>query len=368
MLGPMCKVRLLGLTALALSTALLAGCKEEPAPVVEEEESTGEPPPPIMFQPSNIVLEPMYDVGDVVLEDDCVIGGTSRGSLCNADPATFTFFDHTQSDGSVIGVYVMENLIIGEDTQVDIEGDTAIALVAQSTIVNDGRLYMRPGENGGFGSSDGEITGLGPGAGTGIDGPVNGGGGGGYCGAGGNHGDGGGAGPTYGNEQIVPLVGGSSGGERNSGGGGGALQLVAGQSISVEKTITLPGAGGEDGGGGSGGALLLEAPVVSIGGRLCVNGGGGASGDKSDGVEGRDRADPAAGGQGNGQTPGGDGSGGAELAGADGMSSVMTQQEYGSGGGGAGWIRINTMSGAAEISGALSPGAGSGCMTEGTLG
>ncbi|MEM6994262.1 MAG: hypothetical protein AAF721_27350 [Myxococcota bacterium] len=362
-----CKWRGPLIAAAFVSTIATAGCKEEPAPVVEEE-STGEPPPPIGFQPSNITLEPMYDVGDVALVDDCTIGEGGRGTLCNADPADYVFFDHTQSDGTVIGVFVVENLVITEMTEVDIIGDTAIALVAQSTIRNDGRLYMRPGENGGFPGSDGEVVGLGPGAGTGIDGPIQGGGGGGHCGAGGNSGEGSGSGPTYGNAEIVPLVGGSSGGERNSGGGGGALQLVAGTSIEIEKTITVPGAGGEDGGGGSGGALLLEAPTVSIGGRVSANGGGGASGDKGDGVEGKDRADAAPGGQGNGTAPGGNGSAGLDLAGADGSVNAMTDQEFGSGGGGAGWIRINTMAGEAVIDGSISPGLDTGCATQGTLG
>ncbi|MBL4686252.1 MAG: hypothetical protein JKY37_16785 [Nannocystaceae bacterium] len=368
MLGLTCSRRWISIATIALSTTSIGACKEDPAPVVESEESTGEPPPPIDFQPSNIELEPMYEVGDVTLDLDCTIGDGGRGTLCKADPSSYVFFDHTQSDGSVVGVYVMENLVITENTLVDIEEDTAIVLVAQSTIVNEGRLYMRPGENGGFAGSSGDIVGLGPGAATGIDGPVTGGGGGGYCGRGGSHGDGEGAGPSYGDASIVPLVGGSSGGERNSGGGGGALQLVAGVSITIGKTITLPGAGGEDGGGGSGGALLLEAPIVNISGRVSTNGGGGASGDKSDGVEGRDRADAAAGGQGNGNTPGGEGSAGSLVTGADGTATVMTAQEFGSGGGGAGWIRINTESGVAEITGSVSPGLDTDCATQGVLG
>lgn len=355
--------------ALLLGAVSLGGaCKEEEAPpVMESEESTGEPPPAIGFSPSNIVLEPNYDVGDVTISRDCTLS-SSGSSFCDAAASDFVFFEHTASDGSTLAVFVVENLTINIDTELEITGDNPVVLVAQSEIVNEGRIYVAPGGNGGFGTSAGEIVGLGPGAGTGIDGPVNGGGGGGFCGRGGNHGDGGGAGPTYGTAELVPLMGGSSGGERNSGSGGGALQLVAGVSIDIGQTVTVPGAGGEDGGGGAGGSLLLEAPTIVLTGRVATNGGGGASGDKSDGVEGRDRADPAAGGQGNGQTPGGDGSAADTAEGFDGASTVMTDQEFGSGGGGAGWIRFNTESGTADISGAVSPSFASGCASQGTLG
>lgn len=352
------------LVATMLAVGLLGGCKDDPEPVPEAEDtSTGEPPPAFDFQPSNVDLEPRYDVEEVVIDRNCEIGG---GKLCDA--TGFEYFDVQQADGSMIGVYVVDNLHITMDAEVTISGDKAIAIAAQRDMLIEGRLYAAPGENGGALSSAGEVAGNGAGAGSGIDGPVTGGGGGGYCGAGGNHGDGAGAGGTYGNAQIVPLIGGSSGGERNSGGGGAALQLIAGNMIEIEQTVTVPGAGGEDGGGGSGGALLIEAPMVSITGRIAANGGGGASGDKSDGVEGRDRADAASGGQGDGTTPGGDGSAAGVIEGQDGSSSVMTSQEFGSGGGGAGWIRINTASGEADTRGSISPSLDSGCASIGTLG
>jgi len=352
------------LVATTLALGLLGGCKDDPAPAPESDDtSTGAPPPAFDFQPSNIDLEPLYDVAEVVIDRDCEIGG---GQLCDA--TGFEYFDFQQADGSMIGVYVVEDLHITVDADVTVSGDRPIAIAAQRDMLIEGRLYVAPGENGGAETSAGEVAGNGAGAGSGIDGPVTGGGGGGFCGPGGNHGDGGGAGGTYGNAQVVPLIGGSSGGERNSGGGGGALQLIAGNMIEVDQTVTVPGAGGEDGGGGSGGALLIEAPMVVISGRVSANGGGGASGDKSDGVEGRDRADPAAGGQGDGTTPGGEGSAADVVEGQDGTSNVMTSQEFGSGGGGAGWIRINTASGEADTRGSVSPSFESGCASIGTLG
>ena len=355
------------IAATLLAVGLAGGCKDDPAPAPESDDtSTGAPPPAFEFQPSNIDLDPLYeDVAEVVLDRDCEIGG---GQFCDVDGGSFVYFDHQQPDGSLIGVYVVEDLHITMDAEVTITGNQAIALVAQRNMLIEGRLYAMPGENGGAPTSAGEVAGNGAGAGSGIDGPVQGGGGGGYCGPGGNHGDGAGAGGTYGNAEIVPLIGGSSGGERNSGGGGGALQLVAGNMIDIAQTVTVPGAGGEDGGGGSGGALLVEAPMVTLTGRISANGGGGASGDKSDGVEGRDRADAASGGQGDGTTPGGDGSAADVVEGLDGTSNVMTSQEFGSGGGGAGWIRINTASGEADTRGSVSPSLDSGCASIGTLG
>ena len=336
---------------------------------MEEEESSGEPAPPINFQPSNIDLDPSYDVGDVDIAFDCTISTDGSGSLCNADSGDYEFFRRLQDDGSSVGIFVVNNLSLSESVEVEIRGDIAVALVAQETMVIDGRLFMRPGENGGSPTSGGEVIGNGLGAGEGIEGPVQAGGGAGHCGRGGDHGDGAGGGASYGTPELVPLTGGSSGGERNSGGGGGALHLIAGTSIEVLTTVTVPGGGGADGGGGSGGGILIESPLVTIKGRVAANSGGGAGGDKSDGVDGQDRSNaPASGGGQNTETPGGSGSAADVVDGGAGAATVMTDQEFGSGGGGAGWIRINTESGLADVPGTVTPSFESGCASQGTLG
>ena len=97
-------------------------------------------------------------------------------------------------------------------------------------------------------------------------------------GAGGSFGSAGGrsSASTYGEDTIIPLVGGMRGQDscnsRPGGFGGGALQITAGESVTVTGSIRAPGGGGGGGsssgfclggaGGGSGGALLVEAPTV----------------------------------------------------------------------------------------------------------
>jgi len=101
-------------------------------------------------------------------------------------------------------------------------------------------------------------------------------------------------GPTYGNIQLVPLIGGSGGSGGclptaatqsdsaggTGGAGGGAIRIVSSTSISVTGTITSQGGsanngrdGGNAGGPGSGGAINLIAPTVTGTGTLNVNGG-----------------------------------------------------------------------------------------------
>jgi len=99
------------------------------------------------------------------------------------------------------------------------------------------------------------------------------------------------AAPTYGNIQMVPLIGGSgaSGGcvastiiatdaaGGTGGAGGGAIRIVSSTSITMTGTISAIGSaggngrsGGTYGGGGSGGAINLIAPTISGNGSLLV--------------------------------------------------------------------------------------------------
>jgi hypothetical protein len=96
-------------------------------------------------------------------------------------------------------------------------------------------------------------------------------------------------GPTYGNIQLVPLLGGSGGSGGcvppavtatdasggTGGAGGGAIRIVSSTSISVTGAINAQGgtggagrSGGNSGAGGSGGAINLIAPTVTGGGSL----------------------------------------------------------------------------------------------------
>jgi len=105
------------------------------------------------------------------------------------------------------------------------------------------------------------------------------------------------AGSTYGNTQLVPLIGGSGGSGGcvassdtatdaaggSGGGGGGAIRIVSTTSISVTGAISAVGgaggqgrSGGTPGGGGAGGAIHLIAPSFSGNGQLYAYGSGSA--------------------------------------------------------------------------------------------
>jgi hypothetical protein len=216
-------------------------------------------------------------------------------------------------------------------------------------------------------------------------------GGAGFCGSGGAGVAGSGTpappGQPYGLPSIVPLQAGSSGGigdisgaAEPGGGGGGGLQISAGTRIVVtNKGILNANGSGAFGGGGSGGAILLEAPTVVIDGVLVANGGSG----------GYDEADPSGirpvpGAIGNvNDTPalgagaaGGNGSAAKTVRGSDGLvgdSGVAGTTWVGSGGGGAGWIRINTGASCSLTTTLdsgftfISPSLGSGCASTGKI-
>lgn len=90
---------------------------------------------------------------------------------------------------------------------------------------------------------------------------------------------------TYGNVQVLPLIGGSGGaGSRqtyfsNGGGGGGAILIVAQGTITVDGSITAEGGAAQSrGGGGSGGAIRLIAEELAGVGTLSAIGGTSPSG------------------------------------------------------------------------------------------
>jgi hypothetical protein len=143
------------------------------------------------------------------------------------------------------------------------------------------------------------------------------------------------------------------------------LQITSTTSITVASggLVLAPGSGGpQDGtrgeGGGSGGALLFEAPNVTIAGALAANGGGGSDATNL----GADSTGP---GQAAGGGAGGGGSFDTTTNGADGTNGAGAA--LGGGGGGAGRIRLNTASGAANVTGVVSPSTSSACGTQGTL-
>ncbi|MCP4601764.1 MAG: hypothetical protein GY847_14815 [Proteobacteria bacterium] len=117
----------------------------------------------------------------------------------------------------------------------------------------------------------------------------------------------------------------------------------------------------------SGGTILLEAPRVEIAGVLAANGGGGGAGDLScDGAYGRPSDSAAPGGVATGAANGGNGSAGDNTDGISG-NPYESLWSAGGGGGGVGWIRINTSDGLADITGIISPSTSTGCASLGTL-
>ncbi len=301
----------------------------------------------------------------------------------------------TQSDGTMIGVYLARSWTFAAAAKVHVTGAYPIAFVAFDTIEIDGALdASSAGAVPGAGAGAPTTTGVGAGRGgdgTTADGAAAAGGS--FCGAGGAGGKYTAAatpalGTAYGAGTLVPLVAGASGGvgSQPAGAGGGAIQLVAKNSITISSTGVLAangGGGGPSGGvasgavaigsaGGSGGAILLEAPTVSVTGVLAANGGGGGGNSGSAGQDGQNTATPATG-TGTGTGLGGNGSGGAVVDGTtggagSGASGTGNDIAPAGGGGGAGRIRINTTTGAATVTNAvLSPASGSVCLTQGTL-
>lgn len=289
-----------------------------------------------------------------------------------------------QSDGSKLQIYFAKSWKVEPQAHLRIANETPTVLVALDTIEILGRITADASDShgiaGGYDSPPSSPKGDGPGAGTAggsSTGSTIGGGGASFCGVGGKGGSATSAlgipGAVYGNARLTPLMGGSGGGGFG-GGGGGAVQFVAGQSISVGAAGSIsagggPGGTGSDGatGAGAGGALLFEAPTVAVAGIIAANGGGGGGGKQHAGSAGSASATPASAGDTGTPFAGGDGSGGATTLGGDGKPGDTSASAVASGGGGgAGWIRINTRSGAASIGGTLSPAFGT-CASQGTL-
>jgi hypothetical protein len=284
----------------------------------------------------------------------------------------YAFAQVEQSDGSRVGVFMANRVRIEQTITAVVDGQLPLVIVARDTLQVVGKLNataaLSRAVGGGFTGvvNVSNTPGNGPGGG-GAGSPA---GGGSYCGKGGRSTTTTAGGAPYSNPEIVPLIGGSSGGATgiwDSGAGGGAIQLVAGTSIQIATTgvINVGGGGGGQGSnaGGSGGAILLEAPVVTVAGILAANGGGGGTGSgATKGQNGLPSVEPAAGA--GPEAQGGDGSSAESI---DGEPGLITDNKQGGGGGGAGVIRINTASGAATITGKLSPSLDTPCATQGEL-
>lgn len=330
--------------------------------------------------PGDLIFDGTRCPGRTMVEIDTDMGMVRGCSQLQAG-TSYRFSKIAQADGSMLAVFVTRNLRVETTYEVDVRGQLPLVIVALGRAEILGQLSAAATDNrgyaGGFSArSNMKGDGNGPGAGKGTR---NGGGGGGsHCGTGGPGGGGNEGGARYGTATLIPLLGGSSGGNGGiweAGAGGGAIQISAAMGITVSVTgkINVGGAGGQQtgSGGGSGGALLLEAPGIVIAGVIAANGGGGGSGTGA--VHGDDASasdTPAQGGaDAERAAPGGIGSAAMMVNGGPGSANAayMNGDFSGGGGGGAGYIRLNTMTGAAMVTGKVSPALGTACATQGTL-
>jgi hypothetical protein len=245
---------------------------------------------------------------------------------------------------------------VEEGATLTVEGTRPLVLIAQRSIVIDGTVNV---DNGYDAPEANDFTlGAGPGGGGGTMNQWGGGGeGGSYCSRGGlgsrqevRYGH------PYGGSALTPLRMGSSGGSPESGrgfagDGGGAIHLVAGNEITIGPAGQLLANGGApqstyELGGGSGGALLLEAPSVNLNGVVSANGGNGSG--TADGSVARGAHDDQQ---------------------AERGQATASEFDFQGGGGGFGWIRINTERGMPDVAidATISPFESTECTSFGTL-
>jgi hypothetical protein len=302
---------------------------------------------------------------------------------CGGYFAPSTRMTITQSGGNIADLFILNSLTLPDNASLSFSSANPVILAVLTAVNIQGTLYVNDGKAGGSSSA---APGRGAGQGGAGYASSSGYGSGSYCGMGGQGGTSTGpvpgGGSPYGTANLIPLVAGSNGGTSNGGGaGGGAIQIVAGQSITIGPGAHID-AGGQGGttptgstvscGGGSGGAILLEAPTVVVQGTLAANGGGGA-GYVGIGADGNASDQPALGGVDTnsvdgGTAVGGIGSAGMTVNGGNGGPydpGIYGGSSGGGGGGGAGWIRINAAN--ASITGTVSPALDSGCASPATL-
>ncbi len=359
--------------------------------------------PTLPFVPSNVSALAGHDlslVTDLVVNQDCSISSDDESSSCGSVSPT-TWLDR-QSDGSQIRVFAYKSINVQQTAHMKIGGSLPVVLLSIGDVEIDGQVsaggdgagtgpggFSSPGEfkkGGGPGGGPPGVVGTYIPAGDSIGGVSAGGGS--FCGLGGKGSkevDPSNSSPAplppaaaYGTASLIPLLAGSSGGGgglSGGGGGGGAVQIIAGGKFKVG-ALGFVNVGGGSGlgagelgqqqasGAGSGGAILVEAMSAEIAGALAANGGSGAS-DNGDGQNGTPDANPAGGAKSKGVVSGGSGSAATDLNGGDGIQAA--DGSAGAGGAGAGWIRINTQSGVATITGVVSPSVTTTCATQGKV-
>ncbi|MEO6773181.1 MAG: hypothetical protein ABI467_09175 [Kofleriaceae bacterium] len=244
-------------------------------------------------------------------------------------------------------------------------GTKPLVLLATGTLQVDGTLDVASHRGGqtGAGAVATDATLCDPGTPPGN----NGGGAGGSFGAvGGNGGNNGGTAGAL--QPANSMRGGCAGQDGKSGtngtrgAGGGVAYLIAGTKIAVTGAIDASGAAGTAGvngnagagGGGAGGLIGLDAPIVTNGGAIFANGGGGAegSGNTTKGNDGNESTLGVAAAATASASNGGDGGAGGAVTGAGNGGNANT---FGGGGGGGGAGAIRLFGAAAITGGVVSP-------------
>ena len=329
---------------------------------------------------ANVGAVDFTGTGDVVFTDKSGSVNTETGEASTSAASTkaYKFLEVDQPLGAgKLAVFVAKSFRFESSSVTNVQGARGVVFVALDKIevfgsLSGGAQHTLPGPGGSACTMSGKGGGVGGGSAAFN---WNGAGGASYCGLGGtgnsvsDAGVGGVPGPAYGSPTLIPLLGGSAGGGNlgsNGGGGGGAIQLSARGSITIgiAGAVDVGGGGGSSGcAGGSGGAILIEAPIVTVAGTLAANGAGGAvfkGGGGNDAQPGK-LATP-------GEEPtAGAGSADTTINGGAGTMVAGDNNSSGAGGGGAGRIRINTTTGAAAITGIVSPAVSTACVTQGML-
>lgn len=330
----------------------------------------------VTFIPSNLGSTTAdLTVGDDVLVLTVGAIDTDALTVAGLSPASGVTRIHVQG-APAPDIAVFRYRTIEISGTIAVRGGRALALVATESISITGQLVHEGVTNdcpSGSAGGDGVTGGGGGGGGYGTSGAAG--------GAVASQSTGGSGGGVTGAPELAPLAAGCSGKRGGLGGGGnagsggragGAIQLVAGDSITVEGTVCASGQGGlakggmgGPGGGGSGGSVLLEAPSVVLmpSAAVAANGGGGGS-ESTGGVSCVLTAGGIGGPQGPSSRAGGDGAFASTSAmpGVNENNCPGTCFSGGGGGGGAGRIRINRADGAVP-SGGTSPSATLGTLS-----
>jgi hypothetical protein len=317
------------------------------------------------------------------------VSGNCTSTQCLPAPVIVTLQDQAGFQFPA-SVYFMSALTVDSSANLAFSENRPIILAVLGPVDIQGTISVAAFQyNGGNGATNWSGTSAPQGPGAGGNGftanfPASGGGGGSYCGVGGTaavtSGTAAPGGSVYGNATITPLLAGSAGGYVDGyqwGAGGGALQISSGVQIHVRGVgIVNAGGGSAYGGGGSGGAILLEAPTLFLEGYVTANGGGGGgfstTPSSTYGANATTNNTPPSGGVIISTTVviGGSGSAGKTITGGNGIvPNVDAGSFYGGGGGAAGWIRLNSATGQAQLGAnvQISPDLTTTCASQGTI-